>query len=161
MSKGTEIDLGLRETLDDLFSTQEDRNNAKRTFLRDIPVTEIADFPDHPFKVRMDEDMENLVESVKTRGVLSPVLVRPMEDGGYQMVSGHRRKRASEIAGLETLPCIVRELNDDEAIILMVESNLQRERVLPSERAFAYKMKLEAMKRPGQRTDLGAVKKVP
>ena len=154
MSKGTAIDLGLREALDDLFSTQEDRDNAKRTFLRDIPVGEIEDFPDHPFKVRMDEDMENLVESVKVRGVLSPVLVRPMPDGSYQMVSGHRRKRASELAGLETVPCIVRELTDDEATILMVDSNLQRERVLPSERAFAYKMKLEAMKRQGQRTDL-------
>lgn len=154
MSKGTAIDLGLREALDDLFSTQEDRDNAKRTFLRNIPVGEIEDFPDHPFKVRMDEDMENLVESVKVRGVLSPVLVRPMPDGSYQMVSGHRRKRASELAGLETVPCIVRELTDDEATILMVDSNLQRERVLPSERAFAYKMKLEAMKRQGQRTDL-------
>lgn len=102
----------------------------------------------------MDEDMENLVESVKERGVLSPVLVRPLEDGSYQMVSGHRRKRASELAGLETVPCIVRELTDDEATILMVDSNLQRERVLPSERAHAYKMKLEAMKRQGQRTDL-------
>ena len=148
------IDLGLREAFDDLFSTQEDRDNAKRTFLRDIPVTEISDFPDHPFKVRMDEDMENLVESVKERGVLSPVLVRPLEDGSYQMVSGHRRKRASELAGLETVPCIVRELTDDEATILMVDSNLQREKVLPSERAHAYKMKLEAMKRQGQRNDL-------
>ncbi len=148
------IDLGLREAFDDLFSTQEDRDNAKRTFLRDIPVAEISDFPDHPFKVRMDEDMENLVESVKERGVLSPVLVRPLEDGSYQMVSGHRRKRASELAGLETVPCIVRELTEDEATILMVDSNLQRERVLPSERAHAYKMKLEAMKRQGQRNDL-------
>lgn len=154
MSKGTAIDLGLREALDDLFSTQEDRDNAKRTFLRDIPVGEIEDFPDHPFKVRMDEDMENLVESVKVRGVLSPALVRPMPDGSYQMVSGHRRKRASELAGLETVPCIVRELTDDEATILMVDSNLQRERVLPSERAFAYKMKLDALNRQGVRTDL-------
>ena len=154
MSKGTAIDLGLREALDDLFSTQEDRDNAKRTFLRDIPVGEIRDFPNHPFKVRMGEDMENLVESVKARGILSPVLVRPMPDGTYQMVSGHRRKRAGELAGLDTVPCIVRELTDDEATILMVDSNLQRERVLPSERAFAYKMKLEAMKRQGQRTDL-------
>ena len=119
-----------------------------------FPVAEISDFPDHPFKVRMDEDMENLVESVKERGVLSPVLVRPLADGSYQMVSGHRRKRASELAGLETVPCIVRELTDDEATILMVDSNLQRERVLPSERAHAYKMKLEAMKRQGQRNDL-------
>ena len=145
------IDLGLREAFDDLFSTQEDRDNAKRTFLLDIPVAEISDFPDHPFKVRMDEDMENLVESVKERGVLSPVLVRPLEDGSYQMVSGHRRKRASELAGLETVPCIVRELTDDEATILMVDSNLQREKVLPSERAHAYKMKLEAIKRQAGR----------
>ena len=120
----------------------------------DLPTAEISDFPDHPFKVRMDEEMEQMVESVRERGVLSPVLVRPMPDGGYQMVSGHRRKFASELAELPTVPCIVRELTDDEAIIIMVDSNLQRERVLPSEKAFAYKMKLDAMKRQGQRTDL-------
>ncbi|MFG6351049.1 MAG: ParB/RepB/Spo0J family partition protein [Oscillospiraceae bacterium] len=120
----------------------------------DLPAAEISDFPDHPFKVRMDEEMEQMVGSVKERGVLSPVLVRPMPDGSYQMVSGHRRKRAAELAGLPTLPCIVRELTDDEAIIIMVDSNLQRERVLPSEKAFAYKMKLDAMKRQGERTDL-------
>ena len=113
----------------------------------DLPTAEISDFPDHPFKVRMDEEMEQMVESVRERGVLSPVLVRPMPDGSYQMVSGHRRKFASELAELPTVPCIVRELTDDEAIIFMVDSNLQRERVLPSEKAFAYKMKLDAMRR--------------
>ena len=124
----------------------------------DLPAAEISDFPDHPFKVRMDEEMEQMVESVKERGVLSPVLVRPMPDGSYQMVSGHRRKRAAELAGLPTLPCIVRELTDDEAIIIMVDSNLQREKVLPSEKAFAYKMKLDAMRRQqGERTDLTSV----
>ena len=146
--------IGKIEAFDGLLSTGKDRNPTGRQLLRDIPLESISDFPGHPFKVRMDEDMENLVESVRKRGVLSPVLVRPLGDGSYQMVSGHRRKRASEIAGFETVPCMVRELNDCEAIILMLDSNLQRERVLPSERAFAYKMKLEAMKRQGQRTDL-------
>ena len=154
MSKGTAIDLGLNEAYNDLFSTQAERDNAQRSYVIDLPTTEISDFPDHPFKVRMDESMTEMVESVKERGVLSPVLVRPMPDGGYQMVSGHRRKFASELAELPTVPCIVRELTDDEAIIIMVDSNLQRERVLPSEKAFAYKMKLDAMKRQGQRTDL-------
>lgn len=137
-----------------MFTTQEERDNAQRSYVIDLPTAEISDFPDHPFKVRMDEEMEQMVESVKERGVLSPVLVRPMPDGGYQMVSGHRRKLASELAELPTVPCIVRELTDDEAIIIMVDSNLQRERVLPSEKAFAYKMKLDAMKRQGERTDL-------
>ncbi len=137
-----------------MFTTQEERDNAQRSYVTDLPIAEISDFPDHPFKVRMDESMTEMVESVKERGVLSPVLVRPMPDGGYQMVSGHRRKFASELAELPTVPCIVRELTDDEAIIIMVDSNLQRERVLPSEKAFAYKMKLDAMKRQGQRRDL-------
>lgn len=154
MSKGTAIDLGLNEAYNDLFSTQAERDNAQRSYVIDLPAAEISDFPDHPFKVRMDEEMEQMMESVKERGVLSPVLVRPMPDGSYQMVSGHRRKRAAELAGLPTLPCIVRELTDDEAIIIMVDSNLQREQVLPSEKAFAYKMKLDALKRQGQRTDL-------
>ena len=154
MSKGAAIDLGLNEAYNDLFSTQAERDNAQRSYVIDLPTTEISDFPDHPFKVRMDEEMEQLVESVRERGVLSPVLVRPMPDGSYQMVSGHRRKLASELAELPTVPCIVRELTDDEAIIIMVDSNLQRERVLPSEKACAYKMKLDAMKRQGQRTDL-------
>ena len=154
MSKGTAIDLGLDEAYNDLFSTQEERDNAGRTFVTDLDPAEISNFPNHPFHVRMDEEMERLVESVKERGVLSPVLVRPMPDGGYQMVSGHRRKMAAELAELPTVSCIVRELTDDEAIIIMVDSNLQRERVLPSEKAFAYRMKLDAMKRQGQRTDL-------
>ncbi len=151
MSKGTAIDLGLNEAYNDLFSTQAERDNAQRSYVIDLPAAEISDFPDHPFKVRMDEEMEQMVESVKERGVLSPVLVRPMPDGSYQMVSGHRRKRAAELAGLPTLPCIVRELTDDEAIIIMVDSNLQREKVLPSEKAFAYKMKLDAMRRQAGR----------
>ncbi|NBI67984.1 ParB/RepB/Spo0J family partition protein [Pseudoflavonifractor sp. 60] len=154
MSKGTAIDLGLNEAYNDLFSTQAERDNAQRSYVTDLPTSEISNFPNHPFKVRMDESMTELVESVKERGVLSPVLVRPMPDGSYQMVSGHRRKLASELAELPTVPCIVRELTDDEAIIIMVDSNLQREQVLPSEKAFAYKMKLDAMKRQGERTDL-------
>ena len=146
---------GLLTSVGELFTTQEERDNAQRSYMIDLPAAEISDFPDHPFKVRMDEEMEQMVGSVKERGVLSPVLVRPMPDGSYQMVSGHRRKRAAELAGLPTLPCIVRELTDDEAIIIMVDSNLQRERVLPSEKAFAYKMKLDAMRRQqGERTDL-------
>ena len=145
---------GLLTSVDSMFTTQEERDNAQRSYVTDLPIAEISDFPDHPFKVRMDESMTEMVESVKERGVLSPVLVRPMPDGGYQMVSGHRRKMAVELAELPTVPCIVRELTDDEAVIVMVDSNLQREKVLPSERAFAYKMKLDAMKRQGQRTDL-------
>ena len=145
-------------SVDSMFTTQEERDNAQRSYVIDLPTAEISDFPDHPFKVRMDEEMEQMVESVKERGVLSPVLVRPMPDGSYQMVSGHRRKLASELAELPTVPCIVRELTDDEAIIIMVDSNLQRERVLPSEKAFAYKMKLDAMRRQqGERTDLTSV----
>ena len=142
---------GLLTSVDSMFTTQEERDNAQRSYVIDLPAAEISDFPDHPFKVRMDEEMEQMVESVKERGVLSPVLVRPMPDGGYQMVSGHRRKLASELAELPTVPCIVRELTDDEAIIIMVDSNLQRERVLPSEKAFAYKMKLDAMRRQAGR----------
>ena len=149
---------GLLTSVDSMFTTQEERDNAQRSYVTDLPIAEISDFPDHPFKVRMDEEMEQMVESVRERGVLSPVLVRPMPDGGYQMVSGHRRKFASELAELPTVPCIVRELTDDEAIIIMVDSNLQRERVLPSEKAFAYKMKLDAMRRQqGERTDLTSV----
>lgn len=148
---------GLLTSVDELFTTQTERDEAKRSYVTDIPATEISDFPSHPFKVRMDEEMERLVDSVKERGVLSPVLVRPMPEGGYQMVAGHRRKRAAELAERPMLPCIIRELTDDEAIIIMVDSNLQREQVLPSEKAFAYKMKLDAMKRQGQRTDLTSV----
>ena len=142
---------GLLTSVDSMFTTQEERDNAQRSYVTDLPIAEISDFPDHPFKVRMDESMTEMVESVKERGVLSPVLVRSMPDGGYQMVSGHRRKFASELAELPTVPCIVRELTDDEAIIIMVDSNLQRERVLPSEKAFAYKMKLDAMRRQAGR----------
>ena len=145
---------GLLTSVDSMFTTQEERDNAQRSYVTDLPTAEISDFPNHPFKVRMDESMTEMVESVKERGVLSPVLVRPMPDGGYQMVSGHRRKMAAELAELPTVPCIVRELTDDEAVIIMVDSNLQREQVLPSEKAFAYKMKLDAMKRQGQRSDL-------
>lgn len=151
MNKGIAIDLGLNEAYNDLFSTQEERNNAQRSYVTDLPAAEISDFPNHPFKVRMDQSMVELVDSVKQYGVLVPSLVRPMLDGSYQMVSGHRRKRAAELAGLPTVPCIIRELTDDEAIIVMVDSNLQREQVLPSEKAFAYKMKLEAMKRQAGR----------
>ena len=154
MNKGTAIDLGLNEAYNDLFSTQEDRDNAQRSYVTDLPPEKISDFPNHPFKVRMDQSMIELSDSVKQYGVLVPSLVRPMLDGSYQMVSGHRRKRAAELAGLPTVPCIIRELTDDEAIIVMVDSNLQREQILPSEKAFAYKMKLEAMKRQGQRRDL-------
>lgn len=154
MNKGTAIDLGLNEAYNDLFSTQEDRDNAQRSYVTDLPAAEISDFPNHPFKVRMDQSMVELADSVKQYGVLVPSLVRPMPDGSYQMVSGHRRKRAAELAGLPTVPCIIRELTDDEAIIVMVDSNLQREQILPSEKAVAYKMKLEAMKRQGMRTDL-------
>lgn len=148
---------GLLTSVDSMFTTQEERDNAQRGYVTDLPAAEISDFPNHPFKVRMDEEMERLVDSVKERGVLSPVLVRPMPDGSYQMVAGHRRKMAAELAELPTLPCIVRELTDDEAVIVMVDSNLQREQILPSEKAFAYKMKLDAMKRQGQRTDLTSV----
>ena len=141
-------------TLDDLFSTQEERDDAKLAKIRDIPLTEIDNFPDHPFKVRDDEDMLQLVESVKERGVITPATVRQKEDGRYELVSGHRRKRACELAGFETLRCEVVDLDRDAATILMVESNYQRSQILPSEKAFAYKMRLEAMNRQGQRTDL-------
>ncbi len=141
-------------TLDDLFSTQEMRDDAKLSKIRDIPIELIDDFPDHPYRVQDDEDMERLVESIKERGVITPAMVRQKEDGRYELVSGHRRKRASELAGFETLRCEVVELTRDEAIILMVESNYQRTQQLPSERAFAYKMRLEAMARQGKRTDL-------
>ena len=137
--------------LDDLFSTQEERDEAKLQKIRDIPLTEIDDFPDHPFQVREDEDMFQLVESIKERGVITPANVRQKEDGRYELVSGHRRKKACELAGFETLRCEVVELTRDEATILMVESNFQRSQILPSEKAFAYKMRLEAMKRQAGR----------
>ena len=141
-------------TLGDLFSTQELRDDAKLSKIRDIPLELIDDFPDHPFKVRDDEDMIQLVESVKERGVITPATVRQKEDGRYELISGHRRKRACELAGFEALRCEVVDLDRDAATVLMVESNYQRSQILPSEKAFAYKMRLEAMKRQGQRSDL-------
>ena len=153
MAKGREIKLNL-PAADDLFSTQEERDEAKREVIKDIPLAEISDFPNHPYKVKQDESMLELVASIREKGVLNPALLRPKPEGGYEMVAGHRRKLASELAGKTDMPCIVRNLTDDEAIIIMVDSNLQREKILPSEKAFAYKMKLDAMKRQGQRTDL-------
>ena len=141
-------------SLDDLFSTEEERSKDVVGTVVNIPLSQLHDFPDHPFKVRDDEKMEETVESVKSYGVLVPAIVRQRPDGEYEIVSGHRRKRASELAGLRELPAIVRDLDDDAATIIMVDSNLQRENILPSERAAAYKMKLEAIKRQGARTDL-------
>ncbi|MFF3924049.1 ParB/RepB/Spo0J family partition protein [Paenibacillus lactis] len=138
-------------TVDDLFSTEESRADEQREKVMEISLLEISDFPGHPFKVKADEAMLEMADSVKQYGVLVPGLVRPKADGGYEMVAGHRRKKASELAGMETMPCIVRELDDDQATIIMVDSNLQREYILPSEKAFAYKMKLEAMKRQAGR----------
>ena len=139
---------------DDLFETDESRAEANLSKIREIPIAEIDEFPDHPFKVLMDEDMEQLVDSIKRSGVMTPATVRMKENGRYELISGHRRKKACELAGLETLKCEVKELTRDEAIIVMVESNLQRTTILPSEKAFAYKMRLEAMNRQGQRSDL-------
>lgn len=150
MVKGSGISMKL-PTVDNLFTTQEQRDEEERENVRDIPITEIRDFPNHPFKVKADEKMIEMAESVKEHGVLMPALVRPRPEGGYEMVAGHRRKMASELAGKEEMPCIVRNLTDDEATIIMVDSNLQREVVLPSEKAFAYKMKLDAMKRQAGR----------
>lgn len=144
----------LLTSVDELFTTQEERDIAKRETVMDIPLAEISDFPNHPFKVTVDEKMLEMADSVKRYGVLVPAIVRPKQNGGYEMIAGHRRKKASELAERPTLNCIVRDLTDDEAIIIMVDSNLQREVILPSEKAFAYKMKLDAMKRQGQRTDL-------
>ena len=139
---------------DDLFTTQEERDQKNQEHVKNISVYDISDFPNHPFKVKMDDKMVETIESIREHGVLVPALVREKPTGGYEMISGHRRKMASELAGLENIPCIVRNLSDDEAVIVMVDSNLQREEILPSEKAFAYKMKLEAMKRQGKRTDL-------
>ena len=139
---------------DDLFTTQEERDEAKLDKIRDIPLELIDDFPDHPFHVRDDEDMQQLVDSIKSRGVLTPAVLREKEDGRYELVSGHRRKRACELAGLSTLRSEIKDLSRDEAIIYMVESNFQRSSILPSEKAFSYKMRMEAMKRQGKRTDL-------
>ena len=148
---------GLLTSVDSLFTTQEEREEAGRESVREIPISEITDFPNHPFQVRMDEKMTEMADSIRQYGVLVPAIVREKPEGGYEMVSGHRRKAACELAGTQSLPCIVRNLTDDEAILIMVDSNLQREQILPSEKAFAYKMKLEAMKRQGQRTDLTSV----
>ncbi len=142
---------------DDIFSTEETREDAKREKVTDMPLSELHPFPDHPFQVRDDDSMKETVESIKEYGVLVPAIVRPRADGGYELISGHRRKHACELAGLPTMPVIVRNLDDDAATIIMVDSNIQRENILPSERAKAYKMKLEAIKHQGQRTDLTSV----
>ena len=147
------IDLGMNG-FDEIFMDSEDLKKNQLPKIFQIPLTEIDEFPDHPFKVRMDEDMDQLVESIKERGVITPITLRKKEDGRYEIVSGHRRAKACELAGLETVPAEVKELTRDEAIILMVDSNLQRSTILPSEKAFSYKMRLEAIKRQGQRNDL-------
>ena len=147
------IDLGMTG-YDELFMNDTERREATLPKIYTIPLSEIDDFPDHPFQVRLDEDMDQLVESVKERGVITPITLRQKADGRYEIVSGHRRRKACELAGLATVPAEIKELTRDEAIILMVESNLQRSTILPSEKAFSYKMRLEAMKRQGQRTDL-------
>lgn len=139
---------------DDIFSTEETREDAKREKVTDMPLSELYPFPDHPFQVRDDDSMRETVESIKEYGVLVPAIVRPRTDGGYELISGHRRKHACELAGLPSMPVIVRDLDDDAATIIMVDSNIQRENILPSERAKAYKMKLDAIKRQGARTDL-------
>ena len=143
-------------SLDDLFSTEESRAEAEKEHVQEIPITEIDGFPEHPFHVDMDDAMREMVESVKRFGVLSPAVARQKEDGRYELISGHRRKKACELAGIEKMPVIVRNMDRDEAIIFMVDSNLQRERLLPSEKAFSYKMKLDAMKRQGKRNDLSS-----
>lgn len=148
------IDLGLTSALDELFMDEKGRAEFRLPKIHDVPLSEIDDFPDHPFYVRNDEDMDQLVESIKDRGIITPVMLRKKDDGRYEMISGHRRKRACELAGLETIRADVRELTRDEAILLMVDSNLQRSTIMPSEKAFAYKMRLDAMKRQGSRTDL-------
>ena len=153
MARNSGLKMNLPKA-DDLFSTQEERDEDSRESVREIPIGEISDFPDHPFKVRMDENMMDMAKSVKQHGILVPALVREKPEGGYEMIAGHRRKMASELAGKTEMPCIVRNLTDDEAVLIMVDSNLQREEILPSEKAFAYKMKLDAMKRQGMRTDL-------
>ena len=153
MAKSREISMNL-PSVDDLFTTQEERDQKNQEYVKDISIYEITDFPNHPFKVKMDDKMLETIESVRDHGVLVPALVREKPMGGYEMISGHRRKMASELAGKETMPCIVRNLSDDQAVIVMVDSNLQREEILPSEKAFAYKMKLDAIKHQGARTDL-------
>lgn len=153
MAKSRETKIELT-AYDDLFETDQSREEAALNKVRIIPISEIDEFPDHPFKVFIDEDMEQLVDSIKRNGVMTPATVRLKEDGRYELISGHRRKKACELAGLEALKCEVKEFTRDEAVIVMVESNLQRTTILPSEKAFAYKMRLEAMKRQGERSDL-------
>lgn len=145
---------GLLTSVDSLFTTQHERDEANLKKIYDIPISEIDDFPEHPYQVNDDEDMDRLVESIKERGIITPATVRKKDDGRYELISGHRRKRACELAGIETLRCDVVDLTRDEAIVLMVESNYQRSNILPSEKAFAYKMRLDAMNRQGKRTDL-------
>ena len=147
------VDLELTG-YDELFMSDKERTENRLPKIQDIPIAEIDDFPDHPFQVRLDADMDELVQSVKERGIITPITLRQKEDGRYEIVSGHRRRKACELAGLDTVKAEVKELSRDEAIILMVESNLQRTTILPSEKAFAYKMRLDAMNRQGQRTDL-------
>ncbi len=153
MAKSNGINLNL-PTVDDLFSTEESRAEEKLQKIQDLSLSEIDTFPDHPFHVKEDDAMLEMVESIKRFGVLTPAVARQKEDGRYELISGHRRKRACEMAGLETLPTVVRQMSRDEAVIFMVDSNLQREKILPSEKAFSYKMRMEAMNRQGQRTDL-------
>ena len=153
MAKSSGLNFNL-PSVDDLFSTEEERAEAQLEKVVNLSPSEISDFPNHPFKVRMDAAMQEMTESVKQYGVLVPALVRPKPEGGYEMVAGHRRKKAADLAGLAEIPCIVRQLTDDEATIIMVDSNLQREQILPSEKAFAYKMKLDAMKRQAGRPSL-------
>jgi len=155
LNKEKTVDLGLKTAFDELFMSDAGRAENRLPKIYEIPLSEIDDFPDHPFQVRLDDDMDALVQSVKERGIITPVTLRQKEDGRYEIVSGHRRKKACELAGLETVKSEIKELTRDEAIILMVESNLQRSTILPSEKAFSYKMRLEAMKRQqGERTDL-------
>ena len=156
MAKRKGIELNLPPA-DDLFSTQEEREELKRESVRELPLSEISDFPNHPFKVKADESMMEMAESVREYGVLVPALVREKPEGGYEMVAGHRRKMASELAEKQEMPCIIRNLTDDESVLIMVDSNLQREQILPSEKAFAYKMKLEAMKRQAGRPGKNSV----
>lgn len=154
MSERKQIDLGLESALDELFMTDQGRAENRLPKIYEIPLSEIDEFPDHPFHVRMDEDMDRLVESIRERGIITPVMLRQKEDGRYEMISGHRRKKACELIGMETIKADIRDLSRDEAILLMVDSNLQRSTILPSEKAFAYKMRLDAMNRQGKRSDL-------
>lgn len=154
MSSIQKIDLGLKKAYDELFMDENARAENRQPRIQDVPLDLIDDFPDHPFQVRMDEDMDQLVQSIRERGIITPITLRPKESSRYEIVSGHRRKKACELAGLSSIKAEVRDMTRDEAIILMVESNLQRSTILPSEKAFSYKMRLDAMKRQGQRTDL-------